>query len=67
MVYLANTLRQVIEVAHSLMSTAASSSGGERGKGLRHAVMVEYAPPSTGVDGTLHVRLAVFGDGAVAP
>lgn len=67
MVYLANTLRQVIKTAHSLMATAASASGGESGKVLRRPVMVEYAPPSVGVDGTLLVRVAVVGDGAVAP
>lgn len=66
MVYLVNSLREVIKAAHSLMNEQASSSGSKTDKNTSAAVVVESSPTTYG-ERTLRVRLAVPGDGAVAP
>lgn len=67
MVYLANTLRQVVKAAHYLMAAQATHSSGKGGESLRPAMVVEHHSISSGGDGTLRVRMAVAADGAVAP
>lgn len=68
MVYLANTLREVVEAAHLLMAGAtASSSAGKGSDGSRPAVVVVYSPSGIAGGGTLRVRLASVMDNTVAP
>lgn len=61
LVYLANTLREVIKVAHHLIANSPRTDGGE---GNRPGVVVEYTPEGERV---LRVRLTVPEDGAIAP
>ena len=61
-VYLANTLREVIQVAHHLIATNSPTSDG--GEGTRPGVVVEYTPRG---EKALRLRLTVPKDGAVAP
>ena len=67
MVYLANTLREVIKAAHCHMAMHTSSSSDKDENKLRPALVVEGSATTARGDGTLRVRLAVPEDGAVAP
>lgn len=67
MVYLANTLREVIKAAHCLMASPVSPYSGKTEKGARAAVVVEHSPTMFGEKVPLRVRLAVPEDGAIAP
>lgn len=60
LVYLANTLREVVKVAHHLQTQPLEADGG--GENLQ-AVVVEHTPG----DKVLRMRLAVPEDGAIAP
>lgn len=63
MVYLANTLREVIKIAHQLIASS-SSSAAEDGQGTSPGVVVEFTPEG---EKALRVRLAVPEDGAIPP
>ena len=67
MVYLANTLGEVIKAAHCLMAMHTSSCSDMDENKLRPALVVEGSATTARGDGTLRVRLAVPEDGAVAP
>lgn len=67
MVYLANTLREVVEAAPRLMTAPASPSGRGTEKGVRPAVVVEHADNMYGSKTILRARLAALTDGAIAP
>lgn len=68
MVYLANTLREVVKAAHCLMAANASVPDSKDGKTVGPAVVVEYYPtPLKGEGNKIQVRLAVPADGAVPP
>lgn len=65
MVYLANTLREVIEAVHLLLG---ASSGYDHDEGPPRAAVVEFTPPKFGLRSrTLRVRLATAADEAIAP
>jgi len=63
MVYLANTLREVLKAAHELIASS-SSSKAEDGKEYSPGVVVEFTPVNKKA---LRVRLAVPEDGAIPP
>lgn len=66
MVYLVNTLREVIKAAHCLMASPASSPKDKAGEGPRPFVAVQYLPDRSS-GGSLCVRVAVPADGPIAP
>lgn len=67
MVYLANTLREVLKAAHCLLAQKSSSLAGDDEEGDRGALVVEHSPTNIKDRGVLVVRLAVPADGAVSP
>lgn len=68
MVYLVNTLREVIKAAHCLLAEYASSPTTKDDEGVSAAVVVEHYPSAAiNSRAILRVRLAVPSDGAVAP